>query len=76
MVINIYVENFEESKNIHSVDMSTDSETYFHVNVNLYHNNEFTTAATYEYDNVDTAMKVAKKLAKRYKVPYHEYFGS
>lgn len=75
MVINIYVEDFEESGHIHSVDISTDGKTYFHVNVNLFYNNEFTTAATYEYDNVDTAIKVGKKLAKRYKVPYHEYFG-
>ena len=71
----VFIEDFELRK-IHSVDMSTDEETYFDVNINIISNDEIDTAVTYEYDNIDSAIKNGKRLAKKYNVPYKEYHGS
>lgn len=72
----LFIEDFELRK-IHSVDMSTDEETYFHVNINLMNiDDEIDTAVTYEHDTLESAMKNGKSLAKKYNVPYKEYHGS
>ena len=75
MIINrhIFIEDYE-SKEIHSVDMSSNGE-YFDVNINLLINGEYETAATFELDTIENAIRYGKRLAEKYNVPYSEYHG-
>lgn len=76
MIINkhIFIEDYE-SRKIHSVDMSSNGE-YFDVNINLLINGEFETAATFEFDTMENAIRYGKRLAEKYNISYSEYHGN
>lgn len=69
----IFIDDYE-SKEVHSVDMSSNGK-YFDVNINLVINGEFETAATFEINSMEDAVRYGKKLAEKYNVPYSEYYG-
>lgn len=61
----VYIEGYSEME-IYNIELDTDEETYFDVNINLKQKGEIISAATFECGSLETAQKLAKGLAKQY----------
>lgn len=68
----VYIEGYPELT-IYSVELATDNETYYDVNINVKQGEQIVSAATFECEEFDAAYKLARMLAKQYNTNYVEY---
>ena len=71
-VKHVYVENYHLLA-IYNIELATDQESYYDVNINLKQGKDIISAATYECATFESAEKLAKALAKQYKTEYVLY---
>lgn len=67
----VYIEGYPELT-IDNVELATDNETYYDVNINVRQGEQIVSAATFECEEFDAAYKLAHALAKQYDAEYVE----